>query len=152
MARPRKTKEQHDRDGSFRDDRHFETVEGEFTGGSPVVPKWLNANQQRVWSTVVDHIPGEYLGEIDTFALEMLAVSFKRWWEAEDKIDQLDDDAETKDEYMLQQVAGTRWKQVLTLLGKFGMTPRDRTYIKKTVSKDQAVSGFFDNFLTATKN
>lgn len=149
MARPRKTKDQHDRDGTFRDDRHFETVEAEFTGGSPKCPSWLNANQKRVWKTVVSHIPSEYLGEIDTFALEMLVISFKQWWMAEDRIDQLDSESETKDLYMLQQVAGMRWKQVLTIMGKFGMTPRDRTYIKKTVSKDSSGTGFFDNFLTS---
>lgn len=155
MPRVKKTKAEHDRDGTFRADRHFETVESDFAGGSPVKPKWLDANQKALWDRIVKRIPPEYLGEIDTMAMEMLMRAFGGWLKLEIQLANIQDSAEldVKQEFMLSNMIATRWKQVFQMAQKFGLTPRDRVYIQKIKQNTgEDASEFWDNFLQDKRN
>ena len=156
MGRNRKTTAEHEIDGTFRADRHFETAEADFAGGSPQKPNWLDQNQESLWDQIVKRIPSEYLGEIDTMALEMLMRAFGSWSKLEIQLANLQDEGgNVKQEYLLSNMISARWKQVSQMAGKFGMTPRDRVNIEKKPDKGGGGAGdssYWDNFLQSERN
>jgi phage terminase small subunit len=125
MARPRKPKEAHVLNGTFRPDRHGDNPPAR---GVPVMPADLPAEAKTWWQTYVpDLVELGVAGSIDAPALQMLA----RWWaEYCEAIEQV---GKTKDPELKRRwlaVAGDACKWVEKLGGKFGLTPVDRVRIK----------------------
>lgn len=157
-GRPRKTKKQKQDAGTFREDRHKDSAAEDFAGGSPIKPKGLDSEQSKIWDSMINRIPGEYLGEIDTIAMTLLVDAFRDFYVIQNQIrnraEDPDEENDPKTEYFLLCSSSIHWKRLMTLLTKFGMTPADRQKIEKVKKGDDGADAAdaFSQFLQRSTN
>lgn len=136
MAPVPKTKAEHDRDGSFRPNRHAGMPsDADFAGAIGKIPTDFKGVEKRLWSRVVKSFPPEGLRRLDTDALEAMC----RWYGQYHRIMQrmAEYDVEDGPYFKLVTLAGIAWKHAATAMTRFGLTPADRAKLRMPVkSKD----------------
>lgn len=117
----------HERDGTFRKDRHEDRADSLYPKGPPSQPEGLDGHARWLWSLVVENVPGRVISPADAAELLMLCV----WWS---QFRTLSDDLENETNaekrlFVLNQLAMSS-KRVADGLKHFGMHPAARTAIK----------------------
>ena len=111
---PRKPIALHRRDGTFRSDRHGQSMDPHFAPGLPEYPAWLARTERTIFAHLVDQlsaVPG-LLTPIDSISIAALAHAAKEYHTV----------AQSGDSKRLDAAD----KQLRYWLSRFGMTPADR--------------------------
>jgi len=135
MQGKRKTTLEHQRDGTYRADRHAPKIPSvAFRNGQPVKPDDLPPDGSRLWDDVVEQTPPQLLCEIDWASLHQLC----RWFAISEQLTKClqDDPLEVK----LYGPANTAARNFITLAGKFGLTPLDRSRTRVDTSRKTPAS------------
>lgn len=134
MARPRKPKAKHIRDGTYREDRHGAMVDdSDFDGDLPERPADLSVDELAVWELVINSSPEGVLRAIDEAELTGCC-----WWYGEYcKVMRAMRPMKVtvKAYYRLASLAAIAWKHFAAAASRFGMTPADRARLKTAPSK-----------------
>lgn len=141
MGRPRKTSEQLQRSGAFRQDRHGRLSRAPKFGGEPVKPRGLSPEAARHWDLVVpDLVKSDVAKAADAPALEALCEQWAAYRAAMKERARTFN--EKRQKQMLINAALRAWRD---LASRFGLTPGDRA--KLEISDDGEKQGEFAKLL-----
>jgi len=88
----------------------------------PVAARQLDSETKKAWKLITEAMPAGVIKEIDSLALYCLVRSWSVWryWERKST------SPDTAEAYKASCMASSSLKSLLGLMGKFGMTPKDR--------------------------
>ena len=134
-GRPAKPISQHEQDGTFRKDRHVGAV---LPVEAPPMPGHLKGYAEAAWHVLVENLRfAGLVSRVDGQALQLLCESIALYIEAMDEIERegvlLKESTQFGTRHKENPACGTRgraWKEIVTLLHKFGLTPGSRTSVR----------------------
>lgn len=136
MGRPRKTLAAHEKDRTFREDRHGGMVpDSAFQGDLPERPADLTADEVVVWDLITGTSPDGQLRAIDAPMLTGMCYSYGEYCRCKRKQREL---GVCDPQYMrLGASAATEWKAFTNAAGRFGMSSADRVKLRTPPKKEE---------------
>ena len=124
-GRPAKPIAAHKRDGTYRKDLHDGRLDGQPMPGQPEMPEQMSPEGEWLWQQIMEGLPGELFGQIDTPALAAACDLWTVWQQGKN--------LESPQQFYM---ALSALKQCNVILSRFGWTPSDRARLHVSPTKE----------------